>query len=155
MSRNVGGYLRGPWWRHTDDESNSARRCFVIAWGNIVKQPKDQMHHDLRVIEFVIKTGRGAGRNEKYLVCKAYGETIAAVVMRAMEKGDIVFVAGTWREYKYQSKKGEKMRYEAQINFIIPFCLIAFLLELYATDGVQKLVDDYRNADADVWESDD
>ena len=156
MSRNVGGYLLGPWWRYHSDENNNARRCFVIAWGNIVKNPKDQMHNDLRVIEFVVKTGRGSGRNEKHLVCKAYGETIAAVVMRAMEKGDIVFVAGTWREYQYKNKKGNTMlRYEAQINFIIPFGLIAFLLDLYATDGVQKLVDNYRNADADVWESDD
>lgn len=112
------------------------------------------MHHDLRTIQFVIKTGRGAGRNEKHLVCKAYGESIAAVVMRAMEKGDIVFVAGTWREFQYVSKKGPTMQYEAQVNFIIPFGLIAFLLDLYATDGVQKLIDDYKNEDADVWESD-
>lgn len=126
----------------------------MIAWGHIVKQPKDIMHHDLRTIQFVIKTGRGAGRNEKHLVCKAYGESIAAVVMRAMEKGDIVFVAGTWREFQYVSKKGPTMQYEAQVNFIIPFGLIAFLLDLYATDGVQKLIDDYKNEDADVWESD-
>lgn len=126
----------------------------MIAWGHIVKQPKDIMNHDLRTIQFVIKTGRGAGRNEKHLVCKAYGESIAAVVMRAMEKGDIVFVAGTWREFQYVSKKGPTMQYEAQVNFIIPFGLIAFLLDLYATDGVQKLIDDYKNEDADVWESD-
>lgn len=155
MGQNVGGYLRGPWWRYHSDEDARARRCFVVAWGHIVKQPKDQMHNDLRSIEFVIKTGRGSGRNEKHLVCKAYGETISAVVMRAMEKGDIVFVAGTWREYQYRNKKGDAMRYEAQVNFIVPLGLVEFLLELYSTNGVQQIVDNYRNADADVWESDD
>ena len=150
-----GGYLRGPWWRYRSDDEMKTRRCFVIAWGGIIKQPTDKMSHDMRHVQFVIKTGRGAGREEKHLVCVAYGETIASVIMRAMEKGDVVLVCGTWVEMRYKNKKGNAMRYECRVGFIIPMGLIHFLLDLYATDGIQKLIDEYQNAEADVWESDD
>lgn len=154
MKSTVGGYIRGPWWRYDNDNMNT-RRCFVIAWGSIVKQPKDRMYNDVRSVQFVIKTGRGAGRKEKHLVCTAYGETLSSVVMRAMEIGDVVIIAGQWYELKYRNKKGDAMRYEARVHTIIPMGLIHYLLELYATESVQKLVEEYRNADADVWESDD
>jgi hypothetical protein len=156
MSSNVGGYIRGPWWRYATDNELNTRRCFVIAWGQIVQKPVDKVNiNNTRSVQFVIKTGRGAGRNEKHLACICYGDTLTAVVMRAMEKGDIVFVCGQWYELSYKNKKGEsKMRYEARINFIIPLGLIHYLLELYVTDSIQDLVEAYRNADADVWESD-
>lgn len=154
MSGNQGGYIRGPWWRYRQSDDQNTRRCFVIAWGQIVKEPIDQFKKDLRSIQFVIKTGRGADRNEKHLVCIGYGETTASVVMRAMDKGDMVFVTGTWVEMKYRNKKGDAVKYEMRVSFIIPFGLIGFLLELYGTESVQRAVEEHRNEDADVWESD-
>jgi len=154
MSANVGGYLRGPWWRYQTDDEDQTRRCFVIAWGNIVKEPSEKFK-DLRSIKFVIKTGRGAGRSEKHLVCVGYGEQMSAVVMRAMEKGDVVFVAGTWVEkMKSRTKKGIHPTYEMRVNFIIPMGLVGFLLDLYATPAITGAVEEHRNGEADVWESD-
>lgn len=153
MSKNVGGYLRGPWWRYHSDDELKTRRCFVVAWGNIVKHPQET-YTDMRRIKFVIKTGRGAGRNEKHLVCVNYGEQESAVIMRAMELGDIVLCFGTWIETVSKTKKGTKPTYEMKVNFIIPQGLILFLLKLYSSGGVQQIVDAYDNADADVWESD-
>lgn len=154
MSANVGGYLRGPWWRYQSDDETKTRRCFVIAWGNIVNEPSEKFK-DLRSIRFAIKTGRGAGRNEKHLVCVGYGERLSTVVMRAMEKGDIVLCAGTWVEsMQSKTKKGVKATYEMRVNFIIPFGLIGFLLDLYSMPDMQNKVEDYHNEDADVWESD-
>lgn len=152
MSANIGGYLRGPWWKYNED-AEKTRRCFVIAWGNIVKVPKES-YKDIRSVKFAIKTGRGAGRNEKYLVCVARGETIPSVVMRALELGDIVLVCGTWVEYETRTKKGIKPTYEAHINFILPLGLVRFLLTLYASPRAQEMVDEVENAEPDVWESD-
>ena len=153
MSANVGGYIRGPWWRYTEDEDNAVRRCFVAAWGNIVREPEEKFK-DMRSVRFAIKTGRGAGRSEKYLLCVGYGERISSTVMRAMEKGDVVFCAGTWVEKAgVKTKKGIRPIYEMQVNFIIPMELVGFLLDLYSADKIQKIVEDYKNDDADVWES--
>lgn len=153
-SPNVGGYLRGPWWRYPGrDDETKTRRCFVIAWGAVVKEPSER-YKDLRIIRFVIKTGRGAGRDEKHLVCVGYGERLSAVIMRALEKHDVVFCAGTWVETVTKTKKGEKPLYEMRVNFIIPFGLIGFLLDLYSTDGIQKLIDEYNNEAPDPFEQD-
>ena len=154
--KNHGGYLLGPWWRYTDDEETETRRCYVVAWGNIVNEPQDNYKKGLRSIKFSIKTGRGAGRNEKHLVCAAYGEKHTAVVMRAMERGDIVLCAGTWVEHlKVKTKKGIKKTYEMQVNFIIPFGLITFLLDLYVMPEFQQKIEAYHNEDADPFEYDD
>lgn len=155
MSKNVGGYIRGPWWQCMGDAENHVRRCYVVAWGQIVKDPVDLFDKNLRSIRFVIKTGRGAGRSEKHLLCVSYGEKMATVIMRAMEKGDIVFCAGTWVEReKVKTKKGERSIYEMQVNYLIPLGVVPFILDLYASDEIQGVVGNYRNADADVWESD-
>ncbi len=155
MSKNLGGYLRGPWWRYMNDEENSVRRCYVIAWGQIVKEPIDLFQKNLRSIRFVIKTGRGAGRNEKHLLCVGYGDKMATVIMRAMEKGDVVLCAGTWVEReKVKTKKGVHPIYEMQVHFVVPLGIVPFILDLYASDEIQGVIENYRNADADVWESD-
>ncbi len=154
MSANVGGYLRGPWWTCERDAETQTRRCFVIAWGNIVTQPKEKFR-ETRAVQFAIKTGRGAGRSEKHLVCVCFGETHSAVVMRAMEHGDVVLVCGTWVErLKSRTKKGIKPTYECRVNFIIPQGLLAFLLDLYSTPSITSAVEERQNEDSDVWESD-
>lgn len=151
---NVGGYLRGPWWNYTGDDETKTRRCFVIAWGNIVLQPTESFK-DTRAVKFVIKTGRGAGRSEKHLVCMGYGEMISTTVMRAMEKGDIVLVAGTWVEkLKSKTKKGIKPTYEMQVHFIVPQEAIALLLNVLSLPQITEALKQWENADADVWESD-
>lgn len=154
MSANVGGYIRGPWWKYLDDDDSKTRRCFVVAWGNIVNEPKESFK-DTRAVKFAIKTGRGAGRNEKHLVCVCYGETQCSVVMRAMERGDVVLVCGTWTEKLLsRTKKGIKPTYECRVNYIIPQGLIAFLLNLYATPSITDAVKEHAEAEADPWEGD-
>lgn len=151
MSANVGGYLRGPWWKYIDRDDEKTRRCFVLAWGNVVKAPEEK-YEDLRSVRFVIKTGRGAGRSEKHLLCVVYGDRTASVVMRAMERGDVVFLAGTWVEKMSKTKKGMRPTYECRVSIIIPMGLIGFLLDLYSTPQAQKMIEDRRNEAPDVWE---
>lgn len=153
MSANIGGYIRGPWWRYQVEPEEKTRRCFVIAWGNIVNDPKET-YKDLRKVRFAIKTGRGAGRNEKHLVCVGYGERIPAVVMRALDNGDVVLVCGTWVETQSRTKKGLKPTYECRVNFILPLGLVGFMLDLYSTPEAQRMVEKHRNEEMDVWESD-
>lgn len=102
----------------------------------------------------MIKTGRGAGRNEKHLVCVGYGEQTSSVVMRAMEKGDAVFVAGTWNERVSRTKKGLSTTYEMRVNFIIPQGLVGFLLDLYCTPSIAEEVRKRADEPPDKWESD-
>ena len=171
--KNYGGYLRGPWWRYITDDELKVRRLYAIAWGNIVIDPSDQYQSE-RSVRFVIKTGRGSGRNEKHLKCVCYGDRLAGTIMRVMEKQDIVFVAGTWVESKFETKKGAKAMYELQVNFIVPLTFVTFMLDLfnisakmavglprflyglYMDDELRKIAE--KNADkfdeADVWESD-
>lgn len=154
MGVNVGGYIRGPWWRYLGDDETKTRRCFVDAWGYIIRDP-EETYKNMRSVKFILKTGRGAGRNEKHLVCRAYGEGICAVIAAAMEKGDIVNIKGTWTEsLQSKTKKGVHPTYECRVNFIIPQGLVGFLYDMYSTKGIKDFVESYKNADADVWESD-
>ena len=178
--RSPGGYIRGPWWKYKKEEDERIRRCFVIAWGYIVKDP--DFHYSERrnssIIRFIIKTGRGANRNEKHLVCVSWGEKEAAIIMRSMEKGDIVLCAGTWVERTKMSKKqGKEVPiYEMHTNYIVPLGLISFILDLYNVAQRMKAIELHRfiyglylddnlrgiamrnsriDDEADIWESDD
>lgn len=178
--RSPGGYIRGPWWRYKKEmEDERIRRCFVIAWGYIVKDP-DEHYSEKRnssLIRFILKTGRGANRNEKHLVCVSWGEKESAIIMRSMEKGDLVLCAGTWVERTKKSKRqgGKEVPvYEMHTNYIVPLGLISFVLDLYVISQRMKgidlpkfiyglYMDEHMNAtamrnariddDADVWES--
>lgn len=152
---NVGGYLRGPWWRYLPDGENT-RRCFVIAWGNICKEPKEIFRNDTSATHFLIKTGRGAGRNEKHLACVAYGERMANIVARSLQKGDIVICAGTWNETVRKNRKGKMVPvYDAKIDIIIPMSLIHSLMEMASTPEIYQAVNRWKDGAADPWESDD
>lgn len=154
MSMNAGGYLRGPWWKYVTDDEEKTRRCYVVAWGNIVNQPKEAFKN-VRSLRFAIKTGRGAGRTEKHLVCVAFGENLCSAVMRSMEKGDVVVVFGTWTE-KLQSKtkKGIKPTYEMRVNFIIPMEVVYKAMVLLSTPQIGDILNQYNNDAPDRWESD-
>jgi hypothetical protein len=155
MSANVGGYLRGPWWRYISKDDEKVRRCFVAAWGNIVRAPSDK-YESTNITRFVIKTGRGAGRNEKHLACCAYGDRMARVIASACEKGDVVLVCGTWVEMTRKNRKDEIVPvYECHVNIMIPMGLIGFLLDLYSTPEIRQAVNRYKDGAADPFESDD
>ena len=177
--KSPGGYIRGPWWRYRSDDEERIRRCFVIAWGYIVKDPNEYYseRRSSTMIRFIIKTGRGANRNEKHLVCVSWGEKEAAIIMRSIEKGDLVLCAGTWVE---RAKKGTNLKtappiYEMHTNYIVPLGLISFVLDLYSVAQRMKGIELHRfiyglylddnlrglamrnsriDEDADVWESD-
>lgn len=135
-----------------DDER--VRRCFVVAWGNIVIEPGEK-YESTSITRFVVKTGRGSGRSEKHLACVAYGDGMARVIASACEKGDVVFLCGTWVETTRRNRNGKVVPvYEAHVNILIPMGLIGFLLDLYCLPQLQKMVEERRNEDADVWESD-
>ena len=171
----LGGYLRGPWWRYPgQDDETKTRRCFVAAWGNIVRDPNEKYRHNMRTARFIIKTGRGAGREEKHLVCVCYGETLSNTIVSALEKGDIVFLCGIWVETSWKTKKGLKPHYECRVGFIIPLGFVGFILELFdasarMTMGLPKFVyglymdeqlrqiaekNAEKDDEADPWESD-
>lgn len=151
---NVGGYIRGPWWRYLQKDEKT-RRCFVAAWGNIVKEPRDK-YESTNITRFIIKTGRGSGRNEKHLVCVAFGDRMARVIASACEKGDVVFVCGTWVETMRKNRHNEVVPvYECHTNIIIPMGLIGFLLDLYSTPEIRQAVNRYKDGASDPWESDD
>lgn len=155
MSESGGGYLRGPWWQFRADDDTKTRRCYVIAWGPIVKNPVDLYKKGLRSIHFIIKTGRGAGRNEKHLKCVCYGEKLTAVIMQAMERGDHVLCCGTWVEQLQPHTKKKNPIYEMQVSFILPLGLIGFLLELYlSSEAAKKALERHQNEDADDWYGD-
>ena len=150
---NDGGYLRGPWWCYNGEDPHDIRRCFVIAWGHIVKQPHE-MFENLRCIQFIIKTGRGAGREEKHLLCEGTGDQISTIVMRAMDKGDVVCCMGTWEErLNVQTKKGVKRMFKMKVHFIIPQGLVGFGLDLYGLSELHKMIEEHQNEAADPWES--
>ena len=154
MSANVGGYIRGPWWRYLTDAEDETRRCYVIAWGNLVKTPSEKFN-DLRCVKFAIKTGRGAGRAEKHLVCTAYGENICTAVMRSLEKGDVVFAAGTWVEkLKAKTKKGVHPTYEMQVHFIVSLDHVALAHDIYNTPAIMDMIRRRKDDAPDDWLSD-
>ena len=72
----------------------------------------------------------------------------------AMERGDIVMALGTWVENLKPKTKKKNPTYEMQVGFIVPLGLIGYLLDLYSSDAVKSAVEQYQNADADVWEGD-
>ena len=146
--------MRGPWWRYSGDDEEKTRRCFVIAWGNVVVSPKEEFK-DLRSVKFAIKTGRGADRNERHLVCVAYGKGIVPVIARAAERGDMILACGTWVEkLKSRTKKGIHPTYECHVKFVIPLGLIGFLYDLYCLPDLHRKIEERNNDAPDGWESD-
>lgn len=146
--RSPGGYIRGPWWRYKSGDDERVRRCFVIAWGYLVKDPNEYYSEkrSSTMIKFILKTGRGANRNEKHLVCVSWGEKEAAIVMRSTEKGDLVLCAGTWVERIQKSKRqGKEVPvYEMHTNYIVPLGLISFVLDLYNISSRMSAIELHR-----------
>lgn len=150
----VGGYIRGPWWRYDGDEEAHRRRCYVICWGEIVREPSDTMRNK-RQFKFAVKIGRGAERESKYLLCSTYGDSMNSRIMREMEKGDIVLCAGVWTENEAaKTKKGIKKTYEMAAHFCIPLELVWLGITFLKTDEIKKILDGFLQGDADPFEWD-
>lgn len=80
---------------------------------------------------------------------------MARVIASACEKGDVVFLCGTWVETTRANRNGKTVPvYECHTNILIPMGLIGFLLDLYCTPEARQMVNRYKDAASDPWESD-
>lgn len=131
---NLGGYIKGPWWRYDKEGPDVTRRCYVIAWGNIVRPPDEKMI-DTRLTKFAIRTGMGADKASKFLLCTSYGEQQHTTIIQALERQDVILTGGTWTERIVGTKNGKKKVYEMRVGFIFPLGLLNLLLDIQRADS--------------------
>lgn len=137
------GMFRGAKWATDDGKEYS----YMIAWGSLVKDTDVQMYNKKKT-SFTIKTHRGVFQN-----CVIWGESVAANIAAALEKGDEVLVLGVWGESEFTNKKGETKKYnDLRVDIILPMSLLQFLTQLYGSKGVAEAIQNAQ-PEADALES--
>ena len=145
-----GGFFRG----HSFTSEDGQRECFfAIAWGKLIADPKIQQFNK-RKTSFTIKY-----HTKSYINVVLWGESEAAIISSALEKGDMVLCCGTVSKTKYTVQKGadkgqEKTWMDFNCQIVIPMQSIQFLVAAHSSDALNKILDDeYRNSESDVFES--
>lgn len=163
-----GGFFRGnanrPTVSEMNDENSTIRRYPAVLWGYVVREPKVTCINTKRV-EFTVKFGAGSGKakNNKeasgYRNCEAWGDTAVSAVMTAVEHKETVVCFGEWKVVKYAegnlTKKGkQKQDYNVfTCHAVYPMHLMEFLVELYNSPTIQKILEEDRNDAPDPFES--
>jgi hypothetical protein len=149
-----GGFFRGKSFTSEDpSKDNNAEYFFAIAWGKLIADPKVQMFNK-RKTSFTIKY-----HTKSYLNIVIWGESEAAIISSALEKGDMVFCCGTVRKENYTVQKGEnKGQIKSWIDFncqiVIPMASLQFLVAAHASDALNKIIDDgEKEKGEDMFES--
>lgn len=162
---NVGGFFCSQPLPPKDGDRDTKRvRQYAFVWGKAIRDA-DELAVEKRTVSFYIKYGEEPNRKYrgqkgekrvlgKFIKCQAKGKSDAAAVMSAVEKGDIVLCFGRLvKDYKTM-KTGEKCYYYMTVDVIVPMAAVAFLLRLYESGAIRKLLQAEDNESADVWESD-
>ena len=141
------------------------QNCLV--WGEARRDAEELVIHN-HMVRFILKYGeepvsyppgyqrkRGEKLHRpKYMFCKVGGDHACATVMKAVEKGDMVMCLGRTAYQEFTNRNGEvHHRYDMNVDIVIPFDAIDFLMRLYNVGTLQKMLQDWDNAAPDVFES--
>ena len=134
-----GGFFRGHSFK-SESETDDAEYFFTIAWGRLIADPKIQMFKK-RKTSFTIKY-----HSKSFLNVVMWGDTEAAIVSSALEKGDTVFCCGTVAKTKYTLRKGEhkgeeRTWYEMNCQIVVPMPSIQFLIAAHSSDALNAIID--------------
>lgn len=165
----LGGFFCGKPLPPRVGEDPKVVHQYAFVWGRAVYDATDTMKKK-RTVRFLVKydeepnpnAGKLDSRGKpeklkrgKFMTCNVWGREMIANVMASVEHEDIVIVFGRLRSKEFRRKDhtiGKQFQIDADV--VIPMSAIAFVLELYGSRGIQKILDDDRNADPDAWESD-
>ena len=149
-----GGFFRGKSFMSEDpNKDNNAEYFFAIAWGKLIADPKVQLFNK-RKTSFTIKY-----HTKSYINVVIWGDTEAAIISSALEKGDMVFCCGTVRKENYTVQKGEyKGQVKTWIDFncqiVIPMTTVLFSVAAQSSDAINKIIDEGEALKgSDVFES--
>lgn len=161
---NIGGFFCGkPLPPKEGEDAERIVRQYAFVWGRAIKDAEDKTVK-ARSVTFYVKYGEEPNRlysgqkgerrvNGKFLKCQASGTSSVAAVMAAIEKGDIVLCFGRTTRRNTRTQRGDKWLYQMKVDVIIPMGLISFLLRLYASAGIQAILDAEDNEAPDAWEN--
>lgn len=142
-----GGLFRGHKFT-AESNPDGPQYSFAVAWGKVIADSIIEMHSK-RVTKFTLKY-----HNKNFLNVVLWGESPAANVAAALEKGDMVLCFGTITEKEFISQRGEhrgeKRTYvDLTAQIVIPMSIVEFAVSMFANDGIKKLM---AKADASIEE---
>lgn len=159
-----GGFFRGQSEPPTTYEKNERRkgtdirRYPALLWGYICKGPHVSSVNDDIKVDFTVKYGSSIDLSEDniegsgYRYCEAWGYSDVSSVMAAAEMQETVVCFGEWKVTKYdetvKNKRGKKKNnfHVFTCHAVIPMSLMAFLVELYKSPTIKKILDeDYKD----------
>lgn len=163
MSNNIGGFFCGKPLPQKGDEDKTRRiRQYAFVWGRALRDAEDHLKKT-RCVTFYVRYGEEPNpqyRGEKgqrrvlgkFIKCQINGGRDAADVMAAVERQDVVLCFGrTVRDYR-ETKDGDRCYYYMTVDVIIPMGLISFLLRLYNSRTIRRILDEEDNEAADEWQ---
>ena len=146
----MGGYFCGKEWNSESDDPSRVRRAYAMCWGKAVKDPKENASgsggvHYVCYVKY---------RAKKYISIEAWGDTPAAKMLASVEKGDYVLCFGTFTRTFSKTKKGDQWTYSISADIVITAELILWLLRLFSSRRLRKMMEEEDAEAPDVWESD-
>lgn len=145
-------------------EGCDIKRYPCILWGYVIDEPKITAVKKKKA-EFTVKFGASQNVTENhkegtgYRNCEAWGDTDITTVMEAVTKHETVVCFGEWRVVKYDegnlSKKGKQKKdyHVFTCHAVISTSKLAFLVELYNSPTIRKILEADRNDEPDPFES--
>lgn len=163
-----GGFFRGnankPSAAEMERAGSDIKRYPAVLWGYVVDDPKVTDIHQVKV-EFTVKFGASQNVTEHhkegsgYRTCEAWGNTAVTAVMAAVERKETVVCFGEWKVVKYAegnlTKKGKQKKdyHIFTCHAVYPMSFMSFLVELYSSPTIQKILANDRNDAPDPFES--
>lgn len=127
------------------ENDTSKKYQFAICWGKLIRDTEVAIYNKKKT-SFTIKW-----HNNSFQNVTAWGDSDVASSMEQLQKGDMVFVAGTMIVGKYTVRKGEHAGEERESrdinpNIVIPLGLIMYLMQslnanMALTGNAQKILD--------------
>ncbi len=165
----VGGFFCGKPLPPRAGEDPNIVHQYAFVWGRVLYDAQDTTRKK-RTVRFLVKYDEepnprygkldAHGKPEKmkrgkFMRCNVWGKENIANVMASVEREDIVICFGRLRSKDYRRKDHTLGKdFQIDVDVVIPMAAIGFVLELYGSQGIQKILNGERNAAPDVWESD-
>ena len=164
-----GGFFRGqanaPTSAELRSEESDIKRYPAMVWGRICTAPEVVADRNSVKVSFALKYGSSRHYSDKYKegsgyrYCEAWGDTDVANVMAACDQDETVVCFGEWRVVKYspgaKNRKGKDKKdfHIFRCHAVIPMGLMAFLVKLYKSPSIRKMIEDDDNEAPDPIEA--
>lgn len=136
-----------------DSDNGNRKYQFCLLAGSLIADPKIEMFNSKKT-SFTVKW-----HSKSYCNVEIWGDSDVAAIAATLEKGDMVFVAGTYVTQKYTVRKGEHKGEEREwtsvnTQVLIPMPYLVQLMKMCGSKNLNKMLEEEEESmGADIMES--